>query len=79
MQPHRSTLSSLPRPIRHPCGPHKNGSVRGVEFVPLYPTVPEAARRDAKLYALLALFDALRTGQARERNLAQGMLEERIQ
>lgn len=62
-----------------PVWPHKTGGVRGVGFVPLYPTVPEAALRDEKLYALLALFDALRSGQARERNLAQGMLEERIQ
>lgn len=43
------------------------------------PSVPEAALRDEKLYALLALFDALRSGQARERNLAQSMLEERLQ
>jgi len=62
-----------------PVWPHKIGSVRGVSLVPLYPTVPEAALRDEKLYALLALFDAIRSGQARERNLAQGMLEERIQ
>lgn len=62
-----------------PVWPHKNGSARGVGLVPLYPTVPEAALRDVKLYALLALFDAIRSGQARERNLAQGMLEERIQ
>jgi hypothetical protein len=31
--------------------------------------------RDEKLYVLLALFDALRSGQARERNAAQGLLE----
>jgi hypothetical protein len=61
-----------------PVWPYKNGSVRGVGIVPLYPTVPEAALRDDKLYALLALFDALRSGQARERNIAQKMLEERI-
>lgn len=62
-----------------PVWPHKNGSVRGIGFIPLYPTVPEAALRDVKLYGLLALFDALRSGQARERNLAQDLLEERIQ
>ena len=61
-----------------PVWPHKNGSVRGVGLVPLYPTVPEAALRDERLYALLALFDALRSGQARERNIAQAMLKERI-
>jgi hypothetical protein len=44
----------------------------------LYPTAPAAALRDEKLYALLALFDAVRSGQARERNVAQQMLEERV-
>lgn len=62
-----------------PVWPYKNGRVRGMGLVPLYPSVPEAALRDEKLYALLSLFDALRSGQARERNLAQSMLEERLQ
>lgn len=61
-----------------PVWPHKNGKTRGIGLIPLYPSVPEAALRDEKLYALLALFDALRSGQARERNLAQSMLEERL-
>jgi hypothetical protein len=61
-----------------PVWPHKHGTVRGIGLVPLYPTVPDAALRDEKLYALLALFDALRSGQARERNLAQKMIEERM-
>jgi len=59
-----------------PVWPHKGGETRGVALAPLYPTVPDAALRDEKLYALLALFDALRSGQARERNVAQKMLEE---
>lgn len=62
-----------------PVWPHKAGTVRGIAIVPLYPSVPEAALRDEKLYALLALFDALRSGQARERSLAQSMLEKRLQ
>jgi hypothetical protein len=48
-------------------------------LAPLYPTVPEAALRDERLYALLALFDGLRSGQARERNLAQKMLGEQVE
>ena len=40
----------------------------GVE--PLHPSVPFAAMQDGKLYELLALFDALRVGKARERNMA---------
>jgi hypothetical protein len=61
-----------------PVWPHKDGGARGVALAPLYPTAPDAALRDEKLYALLALFDALRSGQARERNAAQKMLEERV-
>lgn len=61
-----------------PVWPHKGGGTRGVALVPLYPTAPEAALRDEKLYALLALFDGLRSGQARERHVAQKMLEERF-
>lgn len=55
--------------------PHPNGSVRGVGVEPLHPAVPFAAMQDAKLYELLALFDALRVGKARER----GMALERLQ
>jgi hypothetical protein len=55
--------------------PHPNGSVRGVGLEPLHPCVPFAAMQDAKLYELLALFDALRVGKARER----GMALERLQ
>jgi hypothetical protein len=61
-----------------PVWPDKNGTVRGVALAPLYPTVPEAARRDSNLYELLALFDAVRAGQAREREIAQKQLAERI-
>lgn len=50
------------------------GSVRGLSLIPLYPTVPEAALRDEKLYAMLSLFDAVRAGQARERSAAQELL-----
>lgn len=55
--------------------PHPNGSVRGVGLEPLHPSVPFAAMQDAKLYEMLALFDALRVGKARER----GMALERLQ
>ena len=55
--------------------PHPNGAVRGVGVEPLHPSVPFAANQDAKLYEMLALFDALRVGKARER----GMALERLQ
>jgi hypothetical protein len=55
--------------------PHPNGSMRGVGIEPLHSSVPFAAMQDAKLYEMLALFDALRVGKARER----GMALERLQ
>jgi hypothetical protein len=61
-----------------PVWPHKNGNTRGASLAPLYSTVADASLRDSELYELLALFDALRSGQARERALAQTMLEERL-
>lgn len=54
--------------------PHPNGSVRGIGVEPLHPSVPFAAMQDAKLYEMLALFDALRVGKARERNMASERL-----
>jgi hypothetical protein len=54
--------------------PHPNGSVRGIGVEPLHPSVPFAAMQDAKLYEMLALFDALRVGKARERNMAMARL-----
>jgi hypothetical protein len=61
-----------------PVWPDINGKVRGVVLVPLYPSAPAAALRNSALYENLALFDALRSGQARERNLAQQLLKERL-
>jgi hypothetical protein len=49
--------------------------VRGLSLAPLYPSVPDAALRDERLYAVLSLFDAIRSGQARERDAAQKLLE----
>lgn len=50
--------------------PHPNGQVRGQGIEPLHPNVPFAAMQDAKLYEMLALFDAIRVGRARERGMA---------
>ena len=75
--PLNSVIAPSADPV--PVWPHKNGTVRGVSLAPLYPTVPEAALRDERLYAILALFDAVRSGQARERNIAQEKLAEYFQ
>ena len=61
-----------------PVWPDADGNVRGVEFSPLYKNVPAAARRDPKLYELLALVDAIRDGRAREREIAIRELTARI-
>jgi hypothetical protein len=58
--------------------PHPEGIARGPGLLPLYENLPMAAQGDPALYELLALFDALRTGQARERELARKLLEERL-
>ena len=58
-----------------PVWPHAQGTLRGVSLAPLYPSVPDAALKDARLYVVLALFDAIRSGQARERDAAQKLLE----
>jgi predicted nucleotidyltransferase len=73
-------LKSLMAPTNEPppVWPHPNGVVRGPSLLPLYEGLPLAAVDDATLYELLALFDALRAGQARERELATRELEKRL-
>jgi AcrR family transcriptional regulator len=61
-----------------PVWPHPRGEMRGIEFEPLHPSVPEAALRDRKLGERLALFDALRLNDARIRVLARRELQERL-
>jgi hypothetical protein len=61
-----------------PVWPYSEGTVRGYTLEPLYPSVPSAAARDAKLYELLALVDAIRDGRARERSLAVKEIEKRL-
>jgi len=57
-----------------PVWPHAEGTTRGFGLMPLYPNLPSAARDDAKFYSLLAMVDAIRIGQARERDLAARLL-----
>ena len=61
-----------------PVWPDPNGEQRGMSFSPLYPTAPSAARKDKVLYELLALFDAVRGGAARERQIAAQLLADRL-
>lgn len=61
-----------------PVWPSIEGTVRGMAFIPIYPSAPAAALRSPALYENLALFDALRAGNARERALAQSLFEARL-
>lgn len=69
---HISQGDSLP-----PVWPSEGGSVQGLAFYPLYPSVPKAAKSDPLLYEVLSLFDAVRGGAARERVIAKKLITER--
>ena len=58
--------------------PHTDGDTRGHGIKPLYRSAPDAARRDPRLYAWLALADALRAGDARVRTEAAAEIEKLI-
>ena len=58
--------------------PTPEGDTRGLTLAPLYPSVPVAASKDPELYECLALFDALRAGSTRERELAATLLERKF-
>ena len=61
-----------------PVWPCSNGEVRGLSFLPLYKSAPQAAQNDNQLYQLLVLVDAIRGGRARERNIALKELKLRL-
>lgn len=61
-----------------PVWPHPSGESRGIALSPLYPAAPVAALAHPRFYEFLALFDAIRTGAARERELAAKLLVERL-
>lgn len=54
-----------------PVWPDPMGKKKGISLMPLYRSVPDAARRDNVLYERLAMLDAIRDGGARERKLAE--------
>ncbi|MCY4509237.1 MAG: hypothetical protein OXG35_20095 [Acidobacteria bacterium] len=61
-----------------PVWPFASGRDRGISLAPLHKMVPLAARADRGLYEMLALLDALRDGRAREKNLAEQEIIERV-
>lgn len=62
-----------------PVWPYARGNTMGMKVEPLFKTAADAARRDPEMYALLALVDAIRLGQPRERNLAVQLLQDRLE
>lgn len=61
-----------------PVWPYGEGEERGVALKPLYPSVPESVSKhpDPLFYDLLTLIDAIRSGRAREKQLAIKKLSE---
>ena len=62
-----------------PVWPYARGNTMGMKVEPLFKTAADAARKDPEMYALLALVDAIRLGQPRERNLAAELLQDRLE
>jgi hypothetical protein len=56
----------------------EEGRELGQAVKPLFKSVPFAARQDDHLYEYLALVDAIRLGNTRERGLARDRLSERL-
>jgi len=63
-----------------PVWPMPDGERAGLEIRPICRSAPLAARKDASLYEWLVLADALRgVGNARERELAEKIVRERLE
>ncbi|MFC6590588.1 hypothetical protein ACFP81_11430 [Deinococcus lacus] len=54
------------------------GDAIGQEVTPLCPEAPYAAQQDRSVFECLALLDAVRVGNSRERSLAATLLQERV-
>ena len=55
--------------------PSRLGEARGASLAPLCKGAPAMKERNPELYRLLTVVDALRIGRARERSIAQELLE----
>lgn len=58
--------------------PYSEGNERGFAVEPLHPNVPKACLNDDKLYELLALLDAIRLGNVREKKIAMDEIKKRL-
>lgn len=63
-----------------PVWPYGEGDKRGLALEPLYSSVPKSLTQfpDPTFYELLVLVDAIRSGRARERNIATTLLRQII-
>jgi hypothetical protein len=60
-----------------PC-PSARRPTSGESILPLYPSVPLACQRDARLYRLMALVDVVRVGEPAEQKVAVDSLKKAI-
>ncbi len=86
----RGVPTSIAAPIFHnkialgndpiPVWPDVIGEKRGVALTPLHPLVSKSIREhpDQLFYEMLVLVDAIRSGRARERQVASALLKERL-
>lgn len=63
-----------------PVWPYGDGDKRGLALEPLYSSVPKSLAEfpDQLFYELLVLVDAIRSGRARERNIAIQLLKKKL-
>jgi hypothetical protein len=63
-----------------PVWPYGEGNMRGLALEPLYSSVPKSIAQfpDHHFYELLVLVDAIRSGRAREKNIAIQLLKEKL-
>ncbi|MFN2323757.1 MAG: hypothetical protein ABR510_12470 [Trueperaceae bacterium] len=66
-------------PGQGPVWPDPDGDTRGYALKPLYPRLPQAARRDHVVHELFSLVDAVRDGGVREKSEALRALRTRIE
>ncbi len=59
--------------------PSKLGNISGMGIKPLVRGAPDSALREPRLYRMLALVDALRTGDAREREFARRAMRDALE
>ena len=69
---------SLAKGAQLPVWPDVQGTVRGEALAPIYKSAVKAAAADESMYSALALVDAIRAGNARERKLAAELLEKMV-